>query len=449
MVLNEKGVFYYGAIKSWLAFGGRFYYRKVKLTGSKENVSKDKAIIFVANHQCTLLDPLVMVVYSHREPAFLARADIFENKHARKFLTAFRMLPIFRKKEAADFVERNKGIFDNCAYLLEHGKSIVIFPEGSHLGMRKLRPLKKGFARIAFQTAKKQNFEEDIFIVPVGLNFENYVKFRKELLINYGEPINIKDYKNIYLEKKPEAALLKIKNDVTDRLKELMIDIESVDHYDVVDALRKISLKSVGEKLGANLIDQTESFNVEKKIIASLKTLEVNNKPEMEALDMKVSDYTSQLKQLDFKDKLFDENVNTASISSKFLLLILSSPIYLLGLISHYFIYKMPTLLSKSKFKDPMFHSSVNMVGAQILGTVLYPLQCLLVWLITGSFWWMLIYLISLPITGLISAEWYRLFIKTKAQKRFLKFKSNNKKQFLDLEKTRESVKGTVLGLIN
>ena len=448
MVLKEKGVFYYGILTRWLGFGGRFYYRKITLNGCKENVPKEKAVIFVANHQCTLMDPLVMVVYGHREPAFLARADIFENKHARKFLTGLRMLPIFRKKEAADFVERNKLIFDNCAYLLEHGRSITIFAEGSHLGIRRLRPLKKGFARIAFQAAQNQNFEEDIYVVPVGINFEDYYKFRKKLLINYGKPINIKDYQSAYLEKKPEAALLKIKNDLSDRLKELMIDIESVDYYDTVDALRKISLKSVGEKLGANLQDQTESFNVEKKIISSLKAFEINDKPEMAALDAKVLEYTSQMEQLDFKDKLFDEQVSTANIFTKFFLLILMSPIHLLGMISHYFIYKMPTFLSKSKFKDKMFHSSVNMVGAQLLGTVLYPLQCLLVYLITGSFWWMLIYLISLPITGVVSAEWYRLFVKTKAQKRFLKFKSNNEKQFLNLEKMRESVKGTVLGVI-
>ena len=448
MFLDEKGVFYYGSIKKWLAFGARFYYRKIKLNGYDKNVPKGKAVIFAPNHQCTLLDPLVLVVFGFREPAFLARADIFQNETSRKFLKGLRMLPIYRKKEATDFVERNKSIFDNCAYLLEHKKSFTIFVEGSHLGRRKLRPLKKGFARIAFQAAQEQNFEEDIYIVPVGINYQDFFKFRKNLLINYGEPINIKDYKELYINVKPEPALLKIKDELTNKLKSLMIDIESVEYYDAVDSLRNIAKQSVGEKLQLNPEDSLEEFQIEKKIIAALKGLETDDNSAMALLDTQVKDFNTQIADLDFRYNLFDESISNGKILLNFLLLIIFLPLHLCGLVSHYFIYKLPTILSKKKFKDIMFHSSVNMVGAQLLGTVFYPLQCLFVWLITGSFWWMLAYLISLPITGIVSAEWYRLYVKTKAQNRFLKFKKKNKEHFTELNNLREKITGQVLNLV-
>ena len=47
--------------------------------------------------------------------------------------------------------------------------------------------------------------KEWVKIVPVGIDYGNYDKSGRHLIINYGKPISIKDYYELYKEKPAEA----------------------------------------------------------------------------------------------------------------------------------------------------------------------------------------------------------------------------------------------------
>ncbi len=73
-------------------------------------------------------------------------------------------------------------------------------PEGNHSRYRRLRTLKKGISRIVFLAEETNNFKLNIKIIPVGIDYSNYINFRSRLFINYGEPINVSDFYDIYIK---------------------------------------------------------------------------------------------------------------------------------------------------------------------------------------------------------------------------------------------------------
>ena len=67
-------------------------------------------------------------------------------------------------------------------------------PEGNHGDKQRLRPLVKGTMRIALRAQEKFGNNQGVKIVPVGLDYEDYQKFFQDLLIIYGQPVEVSEY---------------------------------------------------------------------------------------------------------------------------------------------------------------------------------------------------------------------------------------------------------------
>ena len=102
------------------------------------------------------------------------------------------MLPIFRPRDNVDIRSANVDTFEACNEILRGRGSVLIFAEGNHDMRKRLRaPLKKGFARMALKASTN---EAPVWIVPVGLTYENPVEPRSDVFIQYGTPFSVADY---------------------------------------------------------------------------------------------------------------------------------------------------------------------------------------------------------------------------------------------------------------
>lgn len=168
------------------------YFRKIKVFG-QENIPKGKAVIIVANHQNALIDPILIATHTPLKPHFLTRASVFKNPIVAKMLDFIRMIPIYRVRDGIDNMGKNKETFDKSVNILLEKGSILIFGEGNHSLHRSLRPLKKGFSRIAFQ-ALEADPELDLVILPIGINFSNHKKSGSKVGIYIGEAFPARDF---------------------------------------------------------------------------------------------------------------------------------------------------------------------------------------------------------------------------------------------------------------
>ena len=118
-------------VQLYLTLGFKYYYRKTTAV-YLEKIPKDKAVLFLANHQNALLDPLLLTVKSNRKNHFLTRAAVFKNRTFATVLNSLQMLPVYRMIDGVSTIQKNKAIFKKCSQLLRDKKSIVLFPEGNH-----------------------------------------------------------------------------------------------------------------------------------------------------------------------------------------------------------------------------------------------------------------------------------------------------------------------------
>jgi 1-acyl-sn-glycerol-3-phosphate acyltransferase len=200
------------------------YFRKVESVNNS-NLPRKMPVILAPNHQNALMDALAFCYDTELQTVFLARADIFKKKTVAAILNFLNIMPVFRIRDGLSNVRKNDEIFEKCLQIV-HNKlnPLCIFPEGNHGDKRRLRPLVKGIFRIALMAQETYGETPAVKIVPVGMDYSHYQKFRSTLFMNYGKPIEISEFYAIW-KTDPVDAINQLRDRLSEELEKLMIHI--------------------------------------------------------------------------------------------------------------------------------------------------------------------------------------------------------------------------------
>ncbi len=163
------------------------YFRKIYINGL-ENIPKEGPLILCSNHPTAFIEPCILACFLPRELHFLVRADLFKKPVLSKILYGTNQLPIYRFRDGIKELRNSHTILNKTYANLASGKAILIFPEGTTQEVRYLRPIKKGTARMAFDTLK-QHPECGLKIIPIGLSYSSPNSWRSVANIQIGKPI--------------------------------------------------------------------------------------------------------------------------------------------------------------------------------------------------------------------------------------------------------------------
>ena len=183
-------MFYY-LVRPLARLGTYLFFQKIYFA-NENRIPRDKPVILAINHPTGFMEPIIMAVLLKKPLHFLVRGDFFSKKIYGALLRALHMIPIFRMRDNTGFsgVKSNFSTFEACYAGLKSGKIIMIFPEGRTVLEKRLRPLQRGLVRIAFGTLERYPELEDLYIVPVGVNFTDGEGPRGKVMINFGEPLS-------------------------------------------------------------------------------------------------------------------------------------------------------------------------------------------------------------------------------------------------------------------
>ncbi|MFN2314262.1 MAG: 1-acyl-sn-glycerol-3-phosphate acyltransferase, partial [Bacteroidales bacterium] len=358
------------------------------------------------NHQNALMDALAVIGTLDRQLIFLARADIFKNKFVARILYTFKMLPVYRIRDGFENLKQNDDTFRDTLRVMEHRNGMVILPEGNHSPYRKLRQLKKGICRIAFQTAEAKGFTNEINIVPVGLEYSHYWRFRQVLTVVYGHPIKVSEYYARYQEN-PNRAIGELRDRLSADMKKVMVHIEEEQDYEAINELRNI----INEKY-SDSIRYPKLFR-DKRLVSKMNELHASD-PESYAEicsdSLTIRDLASKL-QLTYRHLRKKKHpIGWLLLSSLFLLLTL--PVFILGAILNIFTFQVSYLRS-IKSKDPAFISTARYGFFLGLSFIFGPLYLALA-LIFIKPWWIAIFVfLMIPVAGIIAWNWLLLLRRT------------------------------------
>ena len=434
----------YHLLKSYHDFCFKIYFKTTIL--GQDKVPFDKSLIFAANHQNSLIDALAILVSRRCQPVFLARADIFKTPTLRKILTFIKILPVYRIRDGYQNLSLNDDVFRKTLDVLKNHNGIGILPEGSHFGQRRLRPLKKGIARIAFQAEDACNNELKIHIIPVGLNYSNYVNLRSKLLVRFGEAIDVSKHLELYRQN-PALAYNALIEELENGMKKEMIQIDDEANYEEYENLREIFTPAY---LKQNHLPkhQNACFETDKKMIAAVDKMKIDQPSSFQTLMDDVKTHSALVKESGLTFKSFQiPSLKLWGLLIKLPLLLFTLPLFVWGFVNNIIPVAGAYLISK-KIKDVQFISSIRFVVAMFLFPITYIIQLFLFWAISGNGINTLYYFASLVIGAVIAYNWRRFFYAAVLDLKLLRFRITKTAIAEKLKGTQSSIYSRIVGLM-
>lgn len=421
---------WYRFFKYYVDFAFRCYYR-ITISG-KDKINLSEPLLFVSNHPNAVADDLALLNLNNWQPVFLARSDIFRGKLLLKILNFFKMLPVYRIRDGFSNLQQNDLTFRKTLDVINNRNGLIIMPEGSHLAVNRLRPLKKGFARIAFQAEEASDFRLGMKIVSVGLNYEDYKIVGSQLLINIGDPVPLAPFLDSY-RSNPARAYNALSDEVSKGIKASMIHIEDEVNYDkiliFIEMLSEFNLMNQIQR-----VDVIDQFRFKKKILNQIELLQSESKiayeslmDDLRELHLLITDHRIDVRGLQYYRK------GLVNCFAHALLLLLTLP----GFIYSFFNLLAPIAASRfasNQFKDHHFISSIRLIVGLVGFPFFFLIQTLIVAMVSNSWLLSLLYLLSLPLSAILAYVWRRSFFRLKHKISFVRLRCFKKKVFDELE---------------
>jgi glycerol-3-phosphate O-acyltransferase/dihydroxyacetone phosphate acyltransferase len=296
---------------------------------------------------------------------------------------------------------------------------------------------------MAFKAQEDYGTNPGVKIVPVGLDYGHYQKFRSTLLINYGKPIEVSEYYKLYTENNA-LGINALKDRLSEEMKKYMIHIPSEANYGLYMDLRIVYNDSMREKLGISSHRLWDKFKADQEMISVLNAYEEKHPEKVEIMNSKMQEYMKGLNELKLRDWVLKKKRYSYLIMLLHILgLILFFPLFLVGIAENYLPYKMP-LFFTSKIKDPQFVGTFK-YGLGLVFFILYYLILTILILIFVPFWWLkLIGILTLPFTGQFAFNYFISVKKLRARCRYNFFSLRKNKKLQALQKLRQEIIGTM-----
>lgn len=429
----EKYDFFYLLLKKYTEFWhNNIFYRKIIVYG-KDNLDFSIPTILAPNHQNALMDALAVICTLDRQLVFLARADIFKKKLVARFLYRIKILPVYRIRDGFETLKQNDDTFRDTLRVMEHRNGVVILPEGSHDAYRKLRQLKKGICRIAFQTAEASDYKKEINVVPVGLEYSHYWLFRQVLTVVYGHPIHVSEYYQSHRDN-PNRAIVELRDRLSSEMKKVMVHIEDDQDYEAINELRSI----INEKYNDS-IKYPKLFR-DKRLVSKVNELRVADPAAYRELCNDSLAVRDMAKQLKLTYRLLRKKKHPLGwLLASSLFLLVTVPFFLIGFILNIIIFKVSEIQSL-KSKDPAFISTARFGFFLGLGLVFAPLFLILALILIKPWWLAIIVFFLVPVLGVLAWNWSLLFRRTVGGFRIRSLRSTQNQVFTKLRETYDNL---------
>jgi 1-acyl-sn-glycerol-3-phosphate acyltransferase len=394
-------------------------------------------VLFVANHNSAFMDPIVLAVHIKRPIYFLARGESFKSKLVSLFFTWLHMIPIYRPEITPDEVHKNRTTFQKCFEHLKQGKTIMIFPEGSSMTDRTIRPLKTGIARISLGAEEQYDFSLGVQIIPIGINYSNPHYFRSDVFIRFGAPILLDEYQSSYL-KDPIKTVQDLTNVIHTRLEKLIVLVRDESIVLLVRDIERLYRSSLREEL-APKHQASQDFYLSRQIVKAVAYHKQKRPKLYQKFQQKIRQYFEGLDQHQIRDTEFRKPGTALYPNWSFFYFIIGFPWFLYGYLVNIGPYKTAAFLSRKVIVRKDFIGSMKLVFGMFVFLLFYILQMLLVAAWT-TWYWGIVFVLSFYPSGVFTLNYLQQWYRHRAHSKYLKLKRDQKDLIHYLKTMREEL---------
>ena len=400
----------YAVLRYYVDFVLKLSYRTIRYVGC-ENIPTDGAVIYAPNHTNALMDALVVLAMDKKAKVFVARADIFRKPLLAKIFSFLKIMPIMRMRDGIDEVKKNNETIEKAVDVLRDKVPFCIFPEGTHQTKYSSLPLSKGIFRIAFQ-AQELMPDMPLYIVPLGIRYGSFFRFRSTVRVQVGKPINVGEFIAQHPDNTPQEQMNIMKDMLAERMQESIFYIPNDEDYDatydICAAVVRQQVEQVEQQHEGKPLRKMDAYfeanNLTVHQIARMKAEE----PEKAQRLLALGNEAAQLRR--------SKNISLSSVSIKYpfwsrvlklLVLILKLPYNIpvtiltlpIKLVCHYLF---------TKLKDYAFRNSVRFLVNLLLWPVLMIIYASVAFALLPWQWALLVVALLLP-APIVAHESYRL----------------------------------------
>jgi glycerol-3-phosphate O-acyltransferase/dihydroxyacetone phosphate acyltransferase len=412
----------YFFLKPLVQLAIKVYFRNIFLSGLN-NLPHNKPYLIAMNHPSAFLEPVIMASNINKPIHFLARGDHFNKRFYRFLLNQAKMVPVFRQKESGfGSLKNNYDTFFRCYEYIAKGELVALFPEGRTEHEKRLRPLQRGVARIAFGTLTHFPHLDDLYIVPVGASYADALSFRTTAVLHIGEPMSVRNYFGDGKSPDHQSLLLALEA----RLKEYMVIIDKVEDEELIETCLTMARNTRNYSFFKVYQFDSSLLYMERKVVGFW------NKEASDSLKdstkRKVTAYLDLLAKSKLSDKVISLQIKSCWVSF--------FPIFhLTSSIGNIFVFPMTYFadwVEKNKIKHLSFKSPVRF-GAAFGVSLLY----LIITIILSAY----LSILVLPLVLLLGLmAYFSLYFREKqaistGHSRFLKLNEAQKEKLLTLKK--------------
>ena len=384
-------------------------YRNIRYVG-RERIPTDGAVIYAPNHSNALMDALVILAMNRSPKVFVARADIFRNRKLAKVFRFLKILPIMRIRDGYGEVKKNNETIEKAVDVLRDKVPFCIFPEGQHQAKHSSLPLSKGIFRIAFQ-AQELMPDMPLYIVPVGMSYGNFFRFRSTVRVQVGDPINVQEFQKAHPDQTPQEQMNLLKEELAERMQATIFYIPYDEDYDATYEICAAAVKQQAKAMriasGRKKNQLDAHFEANKCIVEQIKSLKANNEEVAREL-MQLGNEAAALRN--------KQGISLSSVSIKY-------PFWSRLLKILFWIITLPYCLSVSlltlpikaiisflftKLKDEAFHNSVRFLVHLLLWPILMLIYTVICFVALPWQWAIPTVLLLLP-APIVAHESWRL----------------------------------------
>lgn len=375
----------------------KLYYRRVYFKGY-ELIPDGKPAIFASNHPAAFMEPIILGSSVKVPLSFLVLASYIRNRWLQWFYSSLKMVPIYRADiSGRDTIQKNESTFRYVYETLRNNAHVLIFPEASTSFIYKLRPLKKGIARMSVGFLN-ENPDKELYIVPTGVNFIHPGKFRSDVFIHIGTPVAISELP----EEEDAFRLNTIVKATYDGMQEVVYDIEEEERHPVASVLIEMFNNEKGSAPGIfGKIWRHDGNHVQfiRDLIAQINDLSDKS---FELLEQKVLAYSSMLHKRGLRD--VDIMKGKIPIVPLFFLTIIGFPVFILALCLNFFNLGAAWYLRKYRIERKEFEAPVTGAVSAITFLV-YALLFILLAIFIHP--WILLIVIAVPLSLIFVVYYY------------------------------------------
>ena len=419
----EKRGGFYALVRLLGRFWVWFFFREVDVQHA-ERVPRAGPVLLCVNHPNNLIDSLIVSAVVERKVHYLATAALFRNALLGKFLKACGAIPVYRRQDDPDKMDKNAGAFEATVATLARGGLVAIYPEGTTHSESRIQRIKTGAARIAldYESRRAGGLGEVLTLIPTGLTFEARKSFGGRVRISFGEPIPITPYLEVYREDGVKAV-----DGLTTAVQWGMeAQVLHVDRLDRASLVREVEavykddlIRELQEERGL-APRQIDTVRLSRGIADAAAYFEAHAPERLEAIREHLVHYRAMLAAYHVRDQAVRARLAHHGVSERLTRGSKASiglPVFVYGLVTSGLPYLLPRWIARRTATKETSYATTRLLASVVAYPLFWGLETWIVWRLAGVLW-ALGFLISLPVGAILAYHYLRGIGRLRAQAR-------------------------------